>query len=176
MPIVHDTDSLTYNFGHSHAEPARMLETGDGYIHKAGAALCAAPAAEPVKYPVTISAGLTSYVLRDDTVMVSEQPTAIPVTGVTKTDLLKLGQGGLGELYFRVVAGRPCQIAFGAANKKRIQSISPALPTSLSISSDGYYITGTPLVTGTHYLTVTTDDGSQLALTIEVMPAGLIPR
>lgn len=82
----------------------------------------------------------------------------------------------VGELYFRVVAGRPCQIALGTATRKRIQSVSPKLPAALRISGDGYYVTGTPVVTGVHSLTVTAEDGSQLALTIEVVPASFVVR
>lgn len=90
--------------------------------------------------------------------------------------VLEAGRGGLGELYFRIVAGRPCQIALGTATRKRIQSISPQLPAALRVSSDGYYITGTPIVTGVHSLAVTADDGSELALTIEVLPASFVIR
>lgn len=96
------------------------------------------------------------------------------ILGVTKSLAVGFGgTSGLSELYFRVAAGRPCQIALGTVTKKHTQSVSPRLPAALRISDDGYYITGTPVVTGTHSLTVTADDGSQLSLVIEVVPAGL---
>lgn len=106
----------------------------------------------------------------------SSSATSYVLNAVRPVPLDTAGQGGQSELYFRIAAGRPCQIALGTATKKRIQSVSPKLPAALGVSADGYYITGTPVVTGVHALTVTADDGSQLALTIEVLPAGFVVR